>query len=106
MRPRLLLLDADAAFRLRAIAELREAFELTVPAAGDDPLRVARAVRPDVALFAAGGRARVDALRLTRVLKTDVRVVPAIGLYARPGEELPSEAAVRAAQADGFLPGA
>lgn len=104
MRLRLLLHDPDAAFRLRGIAALRDRFEVTVAQPGDDVIRVARAVRPDVALLAAGGRARVEALRLARVLKTDVRVVPALGLYTRPGEALPSEAAVLAAHADGLLP--
>jgi hypothetical protein len=106
VRLRLLLVDPDAAFRLRGIAALRLPFDVTVPQPGDDVIRVARAVRPDVGLFAAGGRARVEALRLTRVLKTDVRVVPAIGLYGRTGEAPPPEAAVHAAHADGFLPNA
>lgn len=103
VRPRLLLHDPDAAFRLRAIGALREEFEVTAVQPGDDVIRLARALRPDVALLAAGGRARVDAIRLTRVLKTDVRVVPGMGLYTHPGEEPPTEAAVRTAQADGML---
>jgi len=46
--------------------------------------------------------ARAAALRLCRVLKTDVRAVPWVGLYARDGEAFPSEAAFVAALADGF----
>jgi DNA-binding NarL/FixJ family response regulator len=101
--PRLLLVDPDTAFRLRAIALLTGRFELSIPAHGDDPLRAARTDRPDIALLAAGDRSRAAAIRLARVLKTDVRAVPAIGLYTRPGEAGPSAAAFAATGAEGFL---
>ncbi len=104
MRPRLLLLEPDAAFRLALIAALREAFDVSVPNRDDDLLRLARALRPDVALFAAGDRQRGEAMRLSRVLKTDVRSVPALGLYTHRGERGPSAAAVKDVAADGFLP--
>lgn len=105
MRPRLLLVDSDAAFRLRAIGALRERFEVTVPGPGDDVVRLARAVRPDVGCFACGGPSRVEALRLARVLKTDVRIVPSLGFYTRGGESPPSRAAIEAVHVDGLLPG-
>ncbi len=105
-RRRLLLVDPDLPFRLRAIATLAEAFEVTVPAVGDDVVRLARAVRPEVALFASGGRLRVDAMRVTRVLKTDVRVVPTIALYSRRGEALPPRPGLLAVLVDAYLPDA
>lgn len=106
MRPRLLLVDSEAAFRLRAIGALSERFDVTVPGPGDDVVRLARAVRPDVGCFACGGRSRVEALRLARVLKTDVRIVPSLGFYIRSGEGAPSRAAVESVHVDGLLPGA
>ncbi len=102
MPTRLMIVDSDAATRLRLIAALSADYELVVPAPGDDPLRMARSSRPDIVLVAAGGGARGVALRLCRVLKTDVRTVPAIGLYARRGEEFPSAAAAATAMVDGF----
>lgn len=102
MRLRLSIVDNDAALRLRLIAALSADYELVVPAPGDDPLKVARSSRPDIVLIASGGGARAAALRLCRVLKTDVRAVPWVGLYARDGEAFPSEAAFVAALADGF----
>ena len=104
MRPRLLLLEPDAAFRLGAISALREAFEVSVPEPGEDPLRFARATRPEVALLASGDRQRVEALRIARVLKTDVRAVPGLGLYARRGERGPSGPAFHDVAADGYFP--
>ena len=98
-----MIVDGDAAMRLRLIAALSADYELVVPSPGDDPLRVARSSRPDLVLVAAGDGARAAALRLCRVLKTDVRTVPAIGLYARHGEDFPSAAAATTALVDGFL---
>lgn len=106
MRQRLLIVDADAGFRLGAIARLREHFDASAPAPGDDVVKLARALRPEVALFAAGGRHRVEALRAARVLKTDVRVVPHLGFYSRPGEEPPPRAALEAVLVDGYVPDA
>ncbi len=103
MRPRLLFLESDPAFRLGVIAALRDAFDIQVPDRADDILRLARAQRPDVALLAAGDRQRRETMRLTRVLKTDVRMVPALGLYTRAGETGPSAAAVLDVAADGIL---
>lgn len=103
MRPRLLLIEPDPAFRLGAIAALRDAFDVQVPDRPDDILRLARGQRPDVALFAAGDHQRREAVRLARVLKTDVRMVPALGLYTHPGQRGPSAAAVADVGADGFL---
>ncbi len=103
MRPRLLLVEPDAAFRLRAIGVLRESFEVTVPAPGEDVVRLCRATRPEVGCLNCGGRNRVEALRLARVLKTDVRIVPALGFYARTGEGVPSRAALESVLGDGLL---
>lgn len=69
-------------------------------------VRLARAVRPDVGCLACGGRSRVEALRLARVLKTDVRIVPSLGFYTRTGESPPSRAAVESVHVDGLLSGA
>jgi hypothetical protein len=102
VRPPLLLVDADAARRLRLITALCADYEVIVPAPGEDPLRLARGSRPEVCLLAVGGGARSPALRLCRVLKTDVRSVPAVGLYAPVDELGPSAAAVHAALADGY----
>lgn len=102
MRPRLLIVDQQPALRVRLVAALSADFELVVPAPGDDPLRLARSSRPDIVLLASGGGARGAALRLARVLKTDVRAVPRLGLYAVAGHDGPSEAAFTASLADGF----
>ncbi|MSQ00879.1 MAG: hypothetical protein EXR71_03175 [Myxococcales bacterium] len=106
LRRRLLLVDPDLAFRLRAIATLAEEFDVTVPVAGDDIIRLARATRPELALFAAGGRLRVEAMRVTRVLKTDVRVVPTVAFYSRTGESPPPRAGLIAVMVDAYLPDA
>lgn len=106
MRQRLLIIDADAGFRLKLITRLRDTFDASAPAPGEDVVKLARTLRPDVALFAAGGRHRVEALRVARVLKTDVRVVPHLGFYSRPGEDPPPRAAVEAVLVDGYLPDA
>ena len=106
MRPRLLLVDSEASFRQRAIGALSERLAVTVPAPGEDVVRLARAVRPDVGCFACGGRSRVEALRLARVLKTDVRIVPSLGFTLRSGEGAPSRAAVESVHVDGLLLGA
>ncbi len=99
---RVLLIEADHTFRLRLVGMLSERFELVVPPAGEDPLRLARSSRPDIALIAAGERARPQAIRLARVLKTDVRAVPRIGLYIRPEQDGPSAAAFASTGAEGF----
>lgn len=99
---RVLIVEADHTFRLRLVALLSERFELLVPPTGEDPLRLARSARPDLALLASGDRARGPAVRLARVLKTDVRTVPSIGLYLRPGQHGPSAAAFASTGADGF----
>ncbi len=106
MKPRLLIVDADPAFRLRLITVLQPVFETLVPGPGDDVVKLARSARPEVALMAAGGRHRVEALRVARVLKTDVRIVPALAFYSRPGEAPPPRPAVEAVLVDGYLPDA
>ncbi len=106
LRRRLLLVDPDLAFRLRAVATLSVGFDVTVPAAGDDVVRLARATRPELALFASGGRLRVDAMRVARVLKTDVRIVPTIAFYSRRGESAPPRAGLTAVLVDAYLPDA
>lgn len=74
-----------------------------MPAPGEDVVRLCRATRPEVGCLNCGGRNRVEALRLARVLKTDVRIVPALGFYARTGEGVPSRAALESVLGDGLL---
>ena len=104
--PRVLLVEADHTFRLRLVGLLSERFDLVVAPPGEDPLRHARAERPDCALLSVGARSRPAAIRLARVLKTDVRTVPLVGVYARPGEYGPSAAAFASCGADGYVAGA
>lgn len=82
VRSPLLLVEDDPATRLLATSALAGAYEVVSPSDGDDPVRVARAINPALALIGVPRRTS-EALRLTRGLRTDLRPVPVAVLDPR-----------------------
>jgi CheY-like chemotaxis protein len=103
--PRLLLIDDVASRRLLAVSALASRFEVISAMDDEDPLRVARTSRPDVALIAVHRRNPDASLRLCRTLRTDVRPIRPIGLYDGNRRPQPAEQVTRAWLADGYLVG-
>lgn len=104
-RPRVLVVDATPAQRLRVVAALSAGFEPAALADGEDPLRTARAKRPDLVLFALD-RADVDqVLRYCRTLRTDIRPIERVAVYTRGQPPRPSETILETWKADGLLAG-
>jgi DNA-binding response OmpR family regulator len=86
-RPRLLVIDDDPARRIAFTSVLGAAFDAWPLPADEDPLKVARTSRPDLALVVYGGRRTDGALRLIRTLRTDTRPIPRVAAVedgARP----------------------
>lgn len=81
MRPRLLLVDDDATWRLRLVGPLSVTFDVVPVGRGEDPVKAARQSRPDLAVLAVHHARPESTLRLSRVLRTDVRPVARIALY-------------------------
>ena len=55
-RPRLLVIDDDPARRIAFTATLGASFDAWATPDGEDPIRAARAQRPDLAVVVDGGR--------------------------------------------------
>ena len=81
MKPRLLLVDEDATWRLRLVGALSSSFEVFPVSHGDDPVKLARLHRPDIALIAVHHTRPEASLRLCRILRTDVRPIGKLALY-------------------------
>ena len=104
-RPRVLVVDATPNQRLRVVAALSSAFEPLPLGDGEDPLRVARAKRPDLVLFALD-RADVDqVLRFCRTLRTDIRAIERVAVYTRGQPPRPVTTILETWRADGVLAG-
>lgn len=78
-RQRVLLVEHDPPTRLAATAALSGLFEVIAPAEGDDPVRLARACNPALALIGVPSRA-AEALRIARALRTDLRPIARVAL--------------------------
>lgn len=105
VRPRLLLLEHEVARRLEAVAALAAAWDVVPVAEGEDPLRVARTRRPDVAILSVHPRRPDVVFRLCRTLRTDVRPVPRVAIVDRTGAPRDPTQVLDLWLADGYLAG-
>lgn len=103
MKPRLLLVDERAARRLSAVAALSARFEVVPVGDGEDPLRAARSHRPDLAIVVVARRKPEMSLRLCRMLRTDLRPVPCVGLVDPGPTPRPAAEVQLHWLADGYL---
>jgi DNA-binding response OmpR family regulator len=87
------------------VSALTSRFEVFPLPPGDDPLRAARARRPDVVLLALSRAAPDEALRLCRTLRTDVRPLDCVGIYVRGRPPRTAEQVCDIWRADGYLAG-
>lgn len=102
-RPRLLLVLPDARARLRLVAALGTRAELHALAEGEEPLRLARSLRPDLVLLAHGRRSTAELLALSRGLKTEPGHCPRVVLFDPEGRLRHPMAALESGLADGIL---
>ncbi len=104
-KPRVLVVDDGPRFRLLVVAALSGAFDVFSLTPGDDPLRTARARRPDLVLFAMDRQNADDVLRACRTLRTDVRPIDRVAVYAHGRPPRPVDVVVDTWRADGYLAG-
>ena len=102
---RLLLSDPDARARLRAVAALRDDFDLVTLDPGEDAVRAVRRLRPVLMLLAMPRARMTEALRVCRVLKTDAGTPPTIGLVDRWGRLGDPDRTLESCLGDGYLAG-
>ena len=103
--PHVLVVDESPRVRLRAVAALAGPFEVEPLPTGEDALRVARARRPELVLFAIHRANADDVLRMCRTLRTDVRPIERVGVYAVGRPPRPADVVMEAWRADGYLAG-
>ena len=105
-RPRVLIADNLPRQRLLAVAALAPHFDVFPLAEGEDPLRVARAQRPELVLLSLSRAAPDGVLRICRTLRTDIRAIEQVAVYT-VGRPLRSvEQVCDVGRADGYLAGA
>lgn len=104
-RPRVLVVDDRPRDRLHVVAALAGRFDVFPLPTGEEPLRAARARRPDLVLLSLGGGGADEALRVCRTLRTDVRPIDRVAVYARGRPPRPAEAVRDTWLADGYLAG-
>jgi DNA-binding response OmpR family regulator len=104
-RPRVLVVDDRAPDRLHVVAALAGRFDVFPLPTGDDPLRAARARRPELVLLALGRGSVDDTLRICRTLRTDVRPIAHVAVYARGRPPRTAEQVCGTWCADGYLAG-
>jgi DNA-binding NarL/FixJ family response regulator len=85
VKTRLLLVDTDTRSRLSLAARLAEHYSVISCGPGEDALKLARQHQPSLALVVLPDGAGDEALRLCRMLKTDLSPVRWVGLRARGG---------------------
>lgn len=105
-RPKALLLDADPTTRLRAVAGLRERWDISAVDSDELPIKAARRLRPDIILVAVPRVGARTALRTCRVLKTEPNQTWLIGVLDRTRRVTDPITAAEAWLADGYLGGA
>lgn len=102
-RPRLLLVDDDTARRLEFTAALSAGWDVHPAGLDDDPLRLARGLRPGVVLLALEKARSEQVLRLCRTLRTDLRPIERVGIYEGGSRRRGSWIAMELWMADGYL---
>lgn len=105
-KPRVLVVDENPRRRLLVVAALAPRFDVHPLPAGEDPLRTARGRRPELVLFALDRANADDTLRFCRTLRTDVRPIEHVAVYADGRPPRPAEVVTEAWRADGYLAGA
>ncbi len=104
-RPRVLIADDVPRQRLLTVAALAPHFEVFPLPEGDDPLREARARRPELVLLSLSRTAPDAVLRICRTLRTDIRPIERVAVYTA-GRPLRSvEQVCEVWRADGYLAG-
>lgn len=105
MKPRLLLVDEDTTRRLGLVAALRERYEILPLVHGEDPLQVARSLRPEVVLIVLH-RARPDGtLRLCRTLRTEIMPHRHVGVLGFGPDAPPVDEVMGPWMAEGYYTG-
>ncbi|MDP2315808.1 MAG: hypothetical protein Q8P41_23125 [Pseudomonadota bacterium] len=104
-RPRVLVVDDRPRDRLHAVAALAERFDVYPLPSGEDPLRAARARRPELVLLSLSRGGVDEALRVCRTLRTDVRPIERVAVYARGRPPRTAEQVCDDWRADGYLAG-
>lgn len=102
-RLRLLLVDDESARRLELTAALTAGWDVHPLSWADEPLKVARAERPDIVLLASKPKQSELTFRLCRTLKTDVRPVLRVAIYEEPSRARGPWIAMELWMADGHL---
>lgn len=102
-RPRLLLVDDDIARRLELTGWLAARWDVRPATLDDDPVRLARQLRPEGALLAMDRKVSDRVLRVCRTLRTDVRAVPFVGLYEGGSRRRGAWIAMELWMASGYL---
>jgi hypothetical protein len=102
--PGLLLVQDDLRERLRTVARLSPAYDVLLPALGEEPLKAARRLRPELALLCLAPYKPMANLQLCRILKTDLGPIRAVGIWAPDGQPGADEV-LRDYLADGYLGG-
>jgi DNA-binding response OmpR family regulator len=104
-RPIVLLVDGHPHTRLARVVALRGRYDVHTLDAGQEPIRLARRLRPDaVLLVLARGRLQ-GVLRTCRGLKTEAARAPKVGLLDPRARLSSPETALEACLGDGYLGG-
>lgn len=101
----MLVVDDYPRDRLRVVAALAGRFDVFPVPSGEDPLRAARTRRPDLVLLSLAHGAADTALRACRTLRTDVRPIGHVAVYARGRPPRAVEHVCETWRADGYLAG-
>ncbi len=105
IRPRILVADDSPRLRLLVVAALSGRFDVFPLPPGEDPLRAARSRRPELVLFAMDRQNADEVLRACRTLRTDVRPIDRVAVYAAGRPPRPADVVTEAWRADGYLTG-
>jgi DNA-binding response OmpR family regulator len=97
------LVDDEPARRLELTAALTTRWDVHPLSLADEPLKAARAERPDMVLLAMRSRSSDAVLRLCRTLRTDVRPIFRVGVYEEPARARGPWIAMELWMADGHL---
>lgn len=101
----LLVSDPDARARLRAVAALRDSFEVATLGPGEDPVRAVRRLKPPLVLLAAPRARMSEALRTCHAIKTGAGTPPTVGVVDRWRRLGDPPRALRECLGDGYLGG-
>ena len=104
-RPSLLLVDPAPRSRLPLVAALSDAWVVSVPDPGEQPVRRARRDRPAVVLLVVHRGELQRMQRTARILKTEAGRPPPVGLLEPRRRIRDPQALIDACGADGYLGG-